>query len=360
MTAYYNENDPDCVAWLRELIEQKLIPDGVVDDRSIVDVMPEDLHGFTQKHFFAGVGGWALGCRLAGWPDSRPIETVSCPCQPLSCAGAQQGELDIRHPWPEYHRIKRQLEPCETFGEQVASPLGIEWCDGISLDLEELGYDVAAFDLPAASVGAPHIRQRLHWMANPDHERCARVNPLLRSEATGRFAGDLLEIARRGEASGVADANEPTCQQGCALNGGCTDGSGAGQKPGPCGGRGAGRLGRPHDQGLQGRGLRSVGDAGQWSAWSPSPSFVSCADGKTRRVEPSAFPLVDGIPSRVGPLLTALRGLGGGAIKAARLNRITRLHAYGNAIVPELAAQFIGSYLDLGLGGLTPITDIED
>jgi len=360
MTAYYNENNPDCVAWLRELIKQKLIPDGVVDDRSIVDVMPEDLHGFTQKHFFAGVGGWALGCRLAGWPDSRPVETVSCPCQPLSCAGAQQGELDIRHLWPEYHRIKRQLEPCETFGEQVASPLGIEWCDGISLDLEELGYDVAAFDLPAASVGAPHIRQRLYWMANPDHERCARVNPLLRSEATGRFAGDLLETSRRGEAGGLADAGCEGPHAG-AYAGVYRGEEGAGSRHGElerCGS--TGRLGHPHDQGSQGRGLRSVGDTGQWSAWSPSPSFVSCADGKTRRVEPSAFPLVDGIPSRVGPLLTALRGVGKGAVKAARLNRIARLHAYGNAIVPELAAQFIGSYLDLGLGGLTAVMDIED
>ena len=59
MTAYYNEFEPDTAAWLRELIEQGLIADGDVDERSILDVRPEDLKGYTQCHFFAGIGGWS-------------------------------------------------------------------------------------------------------------------------------------------------------------------------------------------------------------------------------------------------------------------------------------------------------------
>ena len=55
--AYYNEIDRFAAAWLRELIKAGLLPDGEVDERSIADVSPGDLAGFTQCHFFAGIGG---------------------------------------------------------------------------------------------------------------------------------------------------------------------------------------------------------------------------------------------------------------------------------------------------------------
>ncbi len=81
MTAYYNEIDPKTAAWLRELIKVGLIADGEVDTRSIVDVRPADLRGFSQCHFFAGIGGWSYALRLAGWSDDRSVWTGSCPCQ---------------------------------------------------------------------------------------------------------------------------------------------------------------------------------------------------------------------------------------------------------------------------------------
>ena len=66
MTAYYNENDLNAAAWLRNLINMGEIADGEVDTRSIEDVTPNDLKGFTQCHFFAGIGGWSYALRLAG------------------------------------------------------------------------------------------------------------------------------------------------------------------------------------------------------------------------------------------------------------------------------------------------------
>ena len=87
MTAYYNEIDPKAAAWLRELIKQGHIADGIVDERSIVDVEPADLLEFTQCHFFAGIGVWSYALRQAGWPDDRQVWTGSCPCQPFSTAG---------------------------------------------------------------------------------------------------------------------------------------------------------------------------------------------------------------------------------------------------------------------------------
>lgn len=52
MRAYYNEFDPKAAAWLRELIKAQLIMDGDVDERSIIDVSPNDLKGYTRHHFF--------------------------------------------------------------------------------------------------------------------------------------------------------------------------------------------------------------------------------------------------------------------------------------------------------------------
>jgi hypothetical protein len=62
VAAYYNEIDSFAAAWLRELIKAGLIADGEVDERSIADVRPDDLRGFTQCHFFAGIGGWSVPC----------------------------------------------------------------------------------------------------------------------------------------------------------------------------------------------------------------------------------------------------------------------------------------------------------
>ncbi len=165
MTAYYNEYDRRAAAWLRELIATGLIAPGDVDERSIVDVTASDLRGYTQCHFFAGIGGWSYALRLAGWEDDCPVWTGSCPCQPFSCAGKQLGEADSRHLWPEFYRLIRECKPAIVFGEQVASKAGLQWLDGVCLDLEDAGYACGASDLCAASVGAPHIRQRLFWVA---------------------------------------------------------------------------------------------------------------------------------------------------------------------------------------------------
>jgi DNA (cytosine-5)-methyltransferase 1 len=86
MANYYNEIDPNAAEWMRELIKAGHIPDGEVDERDIRDITPADLAGFTQCHFFAGIGGWSRALRLAGWPDDRPVWTGSCPCQPFAQA----------------------------------------------------------------------------------------------------------------------------------------------------------------------------------------------------------------------------------------------------------------------------------
>lgn len=167
MVAYYNEIDPYAAQWLRNLISAGEIAPGVVDERSIRDVRPVDLDGFAQCHFFAGIGGWSLALRRAGVPDSYPVWTGSCPCQPFSTAGRRGGFDDDRHLWPAFFDLIRQRRPRLVVGEQVASRDGLAWFDAVRSDMEDARYACGAVDLCAAGLGAPHIRQRLWWVGRP-------------------------------------------------------------------------------------------------------------------------------------------------------------------------------------------------
>ena len=368
---YYNEYDKKAAAWLRELIKAGLIPAGTVDERSIVDVKPEELKGFTQCHFFAGIGGWSLALQLAGVGPDEPVWTGSCPCQPFSSAGKGKGTDDERHLWPEFARLIGECKPPTVFGEQVASKAGREWFDGVSTDLEDMGYAAAAADLCAAGVNAPHIRQRLFWVADAANSEAARQRQhgwsasapqefcrtsyggggdcgLDHADSEGRCGRGIpagaSELGRSSEGnnSGLADAEpvrtragEPD-QQGQPPQDGC--GRFADMRAGDSG------LGDTDNQRPQGQPEHEPhGDQpGRIDASAVRPSgatgwhdfdLVRCVEPtkepgryveKRRRIEPGTVPLAHGIPGRVG----LLRG-------------------YGNAIVPQVAAEFIQAYLEI-------------
>ena len=305
-TAYYNENDPYAALWLRNLISQKLIAPGDVDERSILDVAGDDLRGYVQCHFFAGIGGWSYALRLAGWPDDRPVWTGSCPCQPLSGAGQRKGHADERHLWPAFHDLIAERAPPVVFGEQVASKDGREWLAGVRADLEGLGYAVGAADLCAASVSAPHIRQRLWWVASG----------LADAHGTGPGAGRGDD----GEVRGLPEAQRQP-EDGAAVPGrGGTDGGLAD----------AGRQGclKPRLQ------PREDGDPSPWHDLDGSGEndwlWLPCTDGKARRTQSGIFPLASGLP-------TGMDGLG-------PISRVGTLRGAGNSIVPQVAAEFIQAF----------------
>ncbi len=183
---YYNEYQREAAAWLRELIADGLIAKGVVDERPIEHVKPEDLRRFTQCHFFAGIGGWSLALQLAGWPDDRPVWTGSCPCQPFSSTGKRRGFDDDRHLWPALFRLIAECGPVTVFGEQVAAAIGHGWLDQVADDLERVGYAVAAMVFPAEAVGAPHKRERLYFVADSDRpQRGLQLPPIGRGVVDG-------------------------------------------------------------------------------------------------------------------------------------------------------------------------------
>lgn len=335
MRAYYNEIDPYAADWLRRCIAAGLIAPGDVDERSIVDVQPDDLRGYTQCHFFAGIGGWSYAARLAGIPDDQPLWTGSCPCQPFSAAGKQRGTDDARHLWPEFFRLVRECRPATAVGEQVASRLGREWLAGVFTDLESVGYAVAGADLCAASCAAPHIRQRLWWVADAGQFGSA-----------GRgVAGDVGGAAfdAQGEArqwQRCRDAVDDGGADGEWLEHPASDGrrerwpeSGGRRTASGCGA--GGWLGDADDARSQGRRDDAREYTSQRTPWAASlDCWVPCLDGKARRLEPGLEPLVDGLPFRLAD---------GRTVETA--SRKELLRGLGNAIVPQVAATFLKAAL---------------
>jgi len=282
MTAYYNEIDPYAAQWLRNLILQGHLPRGDVDERSIVEVQPDDLHKYTQCHFFAGIGGWPLALRMSGWDDTRPVWTGSCPCQPFSSAGKQNGKSDERHLWPVWFRLIRELRPVTVFGEQVASAIAFGWLDECANDLESEGFAVAAAVLPACSVGAPHRRDRLWFVADNDSRRFSRT------------------------CAGAEERDTPLGREVLADS--------AQQ-----------RLDRSRDARPAGRHESANGSpcVSDTNSKSPERAPISRSECRHWAIEPDVGRVANGIPARVG-----------------------RLRAYGNAIVPQVAAEFITAYME--------------
>ncbi|MBZ9888103.1 DNA cytosine methyltransferase [Mesorhizobium sp. BR1-1-3] len=202
MTAYYNEFDPFAAAWLRELIKAGLISNGDVDERSIVDVRPSDLSGYTQCHFFAGIGVWSHALRQAGWPDDKPVWTGSCPCQPFSRANTvygRRGKQDERHLWPYWKALIAERKPPVVFGEQVTDAIAGGWMDEVADDMERLDYAVGAATMPALGIGSPQERMRLWFVCHANDERLQGVGI---SEA---FAGKNGGISAWGEVAGTGN-----------------------------------------------------------------------------------------------------------------------------------------------------------
>jgi DNA (cytosine-5)-methyltransferase 1 len=314
--AYYNEIDPKVAAWLRELIKCGLIADGDVDERSIADVTAGDIAGYAQCHFFAGIGGWSYALRLAGIPDNFPIWTASLPCQPFSVAGKQLGKADERHLLPHYIELVKQCRPTTQFGEQVASAIKHGWACDLQAAMEAEGYAIGYHVLGSHSVGSFHQRQRLYWVAhsnslgcdsreaNSDSKSrasawsdCRSANNELADNSSTRLEERQKQFARKEQQA--IERSGDACVFGNAKS--------------------------DDKQRNREREARSgwKSEIGRSSLWS-NPDWIECRDNKSRPIKPGLAPLAYGIPARV-----------------------VRLRGYGNAIVPQVAAEFIAAFCEV-------------
>lgn len=370
--AYYNEIDPYAAQWLRNLIAEGAIAPGDVDERSIVEVAPADLKGYTQCHFFAGIGVWSYALRQAGWPDERQVFSGSCPCQPFSSAGKRKGFDDDRHLWPAFFDLIQKCRPATVFGEQVSSADGLAWFDHVQTDLEGAGYAVGALDLCAAGIGAPHIRQRLFFVGQRDGDSVGMAHGIgagLEGHAGDGHDGDQSRwfdaepprsVAAGGSIGGLADADgRDTGTEGVQRGGE------HGQQPQDGGAGwlaesdGRGRAARREATEAARHGHSAVPASGPDRHEQPGPTngfwgvadWLFCRDGKWRPTQPGLFPLVDGLASDMGSLrpgenspYRTIQDENGKPIGQAPW-RTGMLRGYGNAIVAPVAIEFIRAYL---------------
>lgn len=334
---YYNEWDSFAAKWLKELIKDGLIPDGEVDSRSIADVEPSDLKGFTQCHFFAGIGGWSRALQLAGWSSDRPVWTGSPPCQPFSTAGKQSGKEDLRHLWPVFFNLIRECQPSTIFGEQVASAIRFGWLDDLQRDLEAEGYAAAAVVLPSGCVSAPHKRDRLFFVAHSNNERYewSSRDGWEEERRTEHSSSVSMANANGSGLEGPGEMGRPFCAEAGKnkeVNRAINDGR-ISSRISSCQEKSLGNSNNSRSETFNanrvGNDNRPCSNSEQSSSsseqnfWSES-EVIYCRDGKYRPIptQPALFPLANGLPNRVG----ILRGA-------------------GNAIVPQAAAEIIKAYM---------------
>ncbi len=294
-----------------------------------------------MKHgsLFSGIGGFELAASWCGWenvfhcennpfgqkvlkhhfPNSKHYEDITTfdatnyagridiisggfPCQPFSTAGKRKGTDDERYLWKEMLRIIREVSPSYVVGENVRGL--VNWNDGlvfetVCADLENEGYEVVPFILPACAVNAPHRRDRVWFIAYAENNGCRRGS----SERSERRRDGLLS----GE-----------------------------QERGTLGSKTKGRCGEPTTTNTDGF-LSECGDGGRTHGWREQKERIE-SFSKSRNWEefPTQPPICggdDGLPRELDSITFSKW-------------RKESIKAYGNAIVPQVAYQIFKAIIE--------------
>ena len=313
---------------------------------------------FKHGSLFSGIGGFDLAAEWMGWENVFHCEwnefgkrvlnyywpnaisydditktdftihrgaidvlTGGFPCQPYSVAGKRKGKEDERHLWPEMLRAIREIQPRYVVGENVVGL--ISWDGGlvfheVQTDLENEGYEVWPFILPAASVNAPHKRERVWFVAHSISNRynrnertegnnLAREQPAntqqARHERTGETIGfSIKQLATNSE--GKRSERLQPCEQ-------CEVSQQEQEQP-----RGGDCQNITTDTRLFGQTkckqqTARIIERGCWEQFPTQPPICSRDDGFSERLDGITFPKW----------------------------RAESVKAYGNAIVPQVALQ---------------------
>lgn len=326
------------------------------------------------------------------WRGVVDLVAAGYPCQPFSHAGKRGGAADERHLWPHVARVVGEVEPVLVFLENVAGHLSLGF-DRVVADLHGLGYEVAAGLFTAEEVGAPHRRERLFALGYAGRRGQDRLQSVAES-----WGGGPSPLGEAGGDSPRGTRREPETSDSSVL---VVDPVGARRPPaGPGGpeqprqepeeggrvladrlegGRGEDLVGvlpaGPEEPNTDRRGAAALGDPGSAglpdgtpgclaaqtpAPWPPSPSdrdawafvlsrrpdlapaLADRQDGQRRLPVPAGRPdeanaepdgRGEGDGGRKGAAEPAVRGM------AARTpDRVERLRALGNAVVPVVAA----------------------
>ena len=219
--------------------------------------------------------------------DRVDLLTSGYPCQPFSAAGERKGTEDPRHLWPHIRRHIKAIRPVRCFFENVEGHISLGLREVIS-DLESLGYKTTWGIFSAREVGAPHQRKRVYILADSNSVRCDR------RQLPDRVSKRPVEIeAQQRLKQSVVWSKVTGCSRDCGKN--VADSSG---------------------KGLQGGGItRNISSKES----QPNDEFASrCSSAQIREWEPEP---------RVGRVVNGCS------------NRVDRIRALGNGVVPQTAAK---------------------
>jgi DNA (cytosine-5)-methyltransferase 1 len=321
---------------------------------------------------FSGIGGFDLAATWVGWanifqcekdpfcrkvltyywPEARryddikqfdaafyrgviDIITGGFPCQPFSVAGKRKGTSDDRHLWPEMHRIVKQIQPRWVVAENVLGLLN--WQRGVvfeqvQADLEALGYEVWSFVLPACSVDAPHIRNRVWIIA---HAPDVGKRPGPKGQESDIESGQQLEGAGKGrydhnigKSGSVTDTNSIECVPGEHKHRWQREATSADGGQSSVSNPGSGRLQERDGAELEKGKVQSATDQlRRIPEWKDFPTQSPLCSGN------------DGVP----------RGLDGITFPSWRMKSVS---GYGNAIVPQVVLEIFKVIDKMENGGI--------
>ncbi len=335
--------------------------------------MKDDKNELKVLDLFSGIGGFSLGLEAVGpfrtiafcerepfcqavlrkhWPDTPIFDDVRTiptdrlgrvdiivggfPCQPWSQAGQRRGAEDDRDLWPEMARLIEELRPRWLVGENVHGfvnqPMGLE--RSLS-DLESLGYQAVPFIIPACAVDAPHRRDRvwiISWDANGTNEtaQCKiRTENTKPSRIRTRSPASLANaVGERQREKGRAKSRRRISGASSFMADASNDGSGRREQQSKSG-KSARHVADASSEGLQGGGdePRETGDAG-----AGQPVQLDSEIRGQWRAEPGMGGMADGVPRWLDEPDTP-------RVASGVKNRVPRLKALGNAVVPQVVAQ---------------------
>jgi len=281
---------------------------------------------FTHASLFTGIGGFDLAAQWIGWENVFQVEidnycrrllkqnfpktkqygdikefdgtqykskiavlSGGFPCQPFSVSGQRKADEDERFLWCEMLRTIRQIEPAFVVAENVTGLLTIKkgiLFEQVCADLEDSGYEVQPFVIPACAKDAPHKRERLWFVAYSDSFRCNYEQKKIRQSLCDGKQNNTIKEQGGGEQQRRAIKSSSIHPDTQSRRLEKRKAEAAIQYDAECGS-------------MQG------GELGQQNAW---------------HIEPSVGRVAHGIP-----------------------NRVDRIKGLGNAIVPQVAYEIFSS-----------------